>query len=672
MTTWSATTFARGLGALRAFAESEPELSARARADFPESWDPEEFPEMDPAFEAWLLHGREDVEGRTAADRRLLKEGAHLPRAERALLAALAASWCSVFEVEEVRFGAGLRLRDLLLDEVLEVREKSLTAQVMAHDVVVVWVMPVEDHLELVGSAVLIPLPLREQFVAAARQEHTRLPPIREVTGRRRQARRLAPFLFRHLLELLASAPPPPELLPSFMAPRRRAFQDAASRKPRRSSGKEEALEPGSAYVFKMGPIDTNLDGRASIYVAATSDGELIPPVVGRKDLEGLTELAHQLEGRKRYCESRLARAGASLGFTSRRMPSALAKLRAVLAVQSYWGPEAPADLAPELLDLLLESAAELIRAEPWERWTNEEVFPVHLEGSMRGTRELSVLGGGESEFGFALFDRPGSVERLALSGPFGEKVDVLVPDSLGLTLEDEPSWAVKSVQQVTGLPFVPEVIRVERNTPRAATEEEVLVAAAVTRALASARPEEREARAELRVGDLHVRVRLEVPLPLLSGEYAGKALPAKGSRWHPTPTMQPLHKLPTRKVSETLLEFARPLLEDAAYSDDMQDELFVILALAMSAWNAVVQDTWEPEKGWVERARATLLRMPKGEREQMTRDFELLVERKRRHFADDPRVFDALDVVVHRKGDLGVRLMGMVTPGAWDEFLGM
>jgi hypothetical protein len=673
MTTWSPTFFARGLASLRAFAESEPELSALARADFPPSWDSEAFPELGVAVEAWRLHGREDAEGRTAADRRLSKEGSRLSRAERALLAALGASWCSVFEVEEVRLGEGLRLRDLLLDEVLEVRERSLTVQVEEEDVVVLWVMPVKDHLELVASAVLVPPARRGELVAAARQQLTRLPPGAD--GHRR-VRRLAPLLFRRVMEWQqeqrSAEPPLTDLSELLTPPRRRAFLDAARRRPRRSAAKEAPLEPGSAYVFKLGPIETRMDGYASLYVAATSEGEVLPPVLGRKDVEGLTELSRQLGGRKRYCERRLVRVGAALGFTARPMPAALARLRAGLALQAYWGPEKPEALHLDLMDLLLESAVALIRAGPWDLWTDEEIFPVHLEGSAPGTRELSVLGAGENEYGFVLFDRPGSMERLALTGPFGKKVDLLVPDSLGLTLEDEPPWAVKAVQEVTALPFLPEVIRFQRNMPRPATAEEVLVAAVVARALASARPEAREAQAELRAGDLRVRARLEVPLPLLSGRYVGPPLPPRDSGWRPTPSRPPRREVPTRKVSETLLAFAEPLLEDARGEEDPQEALFLILALAMSAWNAVVQDTWEAEKGQVERARATLRRMPKGDREQMTRAFEQLVQRKRRHFADDPRVFDALDVVVHHKGDLTVRLVGVVTPGAWEEFLGV
>ncbi|AEI63619.1 hypothetical protein [Corallococcus macrosporus] len=900
MATWSQTAFDRGLASLRAFANAEPELSASARADFPATWDEQRFPWMNAGLMAWTLHGREDAEGHTAADRQRLKEGKHLSRAERGLLAALAASWCSVFEVEEVRLGQGLRLRDLVLDEVLEVRERSLTTQVTRHDLVAGWVMPAEDHLELLGAIMAVPRSLRQHVVIAARQAFAALqPPAEDVAGRRRQARRLAPLLFTRVLELFtadqpllnadgeplrlctarfhvrhpakvearlrqherflregegryiwegpapvspvsdpvvwgiltmkgesltldthsaqrlekgkavlaellgaeaeheedtlgpvqstqgapgpslpAGAPPeladtlaeliaqraraelvrgvpawggksasdlvrtpegrarvlewlkdwesqtshfssaadplwddlyaelglsrderipltqvytakePPRLepvraelttteLPGYPEapfleplPPPRAFQEAARRKPRRKAPAPE-LEPGSLYAFKLGPIDVGVDGRTNVYVAMTSEGEALPPVTGRRDAEGLEALAKGHAGRKRYCESRLARAGAARGFAARPMPDSVNQFRAAMALQMHWASAEPgAMVMPEVTEALLGATAALIRAEPWEEWTNDEVFTVHLEGAVRGTRELSVMGEGGSEFGFALFDRAGSVDRMSRSGLPGGNVDVLIPDSLGVTLDDAPEWVAKAVKDVTGLPFVPDVLRIQRNTPRQGNAEELVLAAAVARALALARPEEPEVDATLKVGDLQVRARLEVPLPLLTGRYVGKLdLLALASR-QPRVKRAPRRKLPEQKVSAALLKFAEPILDGVDESEDPQAELFTCLALALSAWNAVVQDTWEPGKGWVERARATIKRMPRDVRELMLRDFDVLVERKRRQFADDPRLLDALDVV-RRPGDLGIRLVGVVTPGAWPEFLG-
>ncbi|MCP3165989.1 hypothetical protein [Myxococcus qinghaiensis] len=679
MTTWTAHAFARGLAALRQFAQAEPEATRLARADFPKHWDPIRFPWMETSLLAWTLHGREDAEGHTAADRQLLTAGTHLSRAERSILQALAASWCSIFEVQDVQLGKSLRLRDLLLDEVLEFREQSLTFQVVPGDVFVTWAMPAGDHLELTGGTVVIAESQHPLLLDSVRRELGTLPPLEDLAGRRRQVRRRGPFLFRRVMELISEEAPSFDeeeamaFAESLLPPRRRAFQDFAGQRPRkRRSASKGELEEGSAYVFKLGPIDTAQDGGVSFYMAVEAGGFVLPPECVKRDVDGLAALARVLKGRKVYCESRLSRAGAAFGFVSRPTPPSIVSLRAHLAVQSYWIPRKAQRVPPDDMEAFLLATAALIREAPWETWTNGELFTVTLEGSVKGTRELSVMGNGGAEFGFSLFDRMGSADRVARSSTAVPGVDMLIPDTLGLTLDDTPAWASKAIQQHTGVPFVPDLLRVRRNKLLPGDVEDVRVSTAIALALAEARPEDATTEVELRLGDFHLRVKLEVPLPLLTGFYVGKLDLASLPLHPPKASGKASRKLPQRKVSETLLDFARPLLEDIESSERPQEELFTVLALALSAWNAVVQDTWEPEKGWVERARATLRRMPRENGELMEKDFELLVERKKqRDFADDPRLLTGLDVVIRHKGELGVQLIGVVTPGAWKEFFG-
>ncbi|MCP3102539.1 hypothetical protein LZ198_27060 [Myxococcus sp. K15C18031901] len=675
MTTWTARAFSQGLATLAAFAESSPEEDRQARDDFPEDWDPHRFPWLDASLLAWRLHGREDAEGLTAAARRLRQQGKHLSRAERLMLQALADSWCSVFEILEVRLNQGLRLRDLLLDEVLEVRERSLTTQVEPGDVMLTWAMPVEDHLELTGGTVpVLPSHLRPLLDVARRELGTR-PPSAEPSERRRRLRRLAPLLFRERMALSEGPPLPSSLeelldtLPEELleAPRRRAFQDAALKRPRKTSRSNAELEPGAAYVFKLGPIDTRQDGRFSFYMGVPAEGPIPPPATAKRDAEGVAAVARELKGLTLYGESRLARAGQGVGLVARPMPASVSSIRAALALHLHWGAMAPKNIPPEAIHALLMAITGLIRAAPWDLWNNEEVFPLSLSGALQGTREVSVLGGGGQEVGFVVFDRAGAMERMAGLVDLPSHVDKLIPDSLGLTLEDEPAWVAKCVQDVTGLAFVPDLLRMHRNAPRPATSEEVLLTTAVALALAKARPEEKD----VELLEQGARVHAEIPLPLLTGHYVGKVPLEDVVEAIPLRLGKVKKKLPPGKVSETLLDFAKGLTEQVHFSPDPQEELFTILALALSAWNAVVQDTWEPHKGWVERARATLRRLPEADREPMTRDFEMLVARKRRHFADDPRLLTRLDVVVRRGGELGVQVVGLLAPGAWSEYLG-
>ena len=61
-------------------------------------------------------------------------------------------------------------------------------------------------------------------------------------------------------------------------------------------------------YAIKLGPIETG-EGRVNAYVGFTETCAL-PPILSRRDEEGLEQLAQQAQGRELRCERSLARVG--------------------------------------------------------------------------------------------------------------------------------------------------------------------------------------------------------------------------------------------------------------------------------------------------------------------------------------------------------------------------
>src|SRR6266481_4499279 len=61
-------------------------------------------------------------------------------------------------------------------------------------------------------------------------------------------------------------------------------------------------------YAIKLGPIETG-EGRVNAYVGFTETCAL-PPILSRRDEEGLEQLAQQALGRELRCERSLARVG--------------------------------------------------------------------------------------------------------------------------------------------------------------------------------------------------------------------------------------------------------------------------------------------------------------------------------------------------------------------------
>jgi hypothetical protein len=89
---------------------------------------------------------------------------------------------------------------------------------------------------------------------------------------------------------------------------------------------------------------------------------------------------------------------------------------------------------------------------------------------------------------------------------------------------------------------------------------------------------------------------------------------------------------VPKRKISETLLEFAEPLIEELG-DDPNKSELESVLGLACGIWNACVVDDWHGTTQNVDTMRAKAKEIPN---EGVL--IEVLIERKQKHYGEDSR----------------------------------
>lgn len=120
---------------------------------------------------------------------------------------------------------------------------------------------------------------------------------------------------------------------------------------------------------------------------------------------------------------------------------------------------------------------------------------------------------------------------------------------------------------------------------------------------------------------------------------------------------------VPERKISETLLLFAEPLLREAD-ADTTDEQLHSALKVAILAWNAVAMAGWGVGRDYLAEARAALRAGGVS-----PAPFDALVARRRQLFADDPRAVGEWEV--RREPDGGFRLrasahlpMGYSEPG--------
>jgi len=136
---------------LRSFALGETDLSREvaARLGNGTPWDPS-------IAIAYLHHGHRSADGDRVIERFIAARGRMLSAGEAAAIVALQRARASLFEVEAVRIGVGLDLRDAVSGETLHVRDVTGSAQLREHDALFAWVMAFPDHHELTGAAFVV------------------------------------------------------------------------------------------------------------------------------------------------------------------------------------------------------------------------------------------------------------------------------------------------------------------------------------------------------------------------------------------------------------------------------------------------------------------------------------------------------------------------------------
>jgi hypothetical protein len=118
----------------------------------------EDEPEWLDSFAAAYVHlGYRDGDCQRLIDQVLSKHAAGLPPREVAALVALQQAWASLFEVAAVQQGSGLELRDLMSGETIRVREVTASAELRRLDVILAWIISVDDHYELSGAMCRLP-----------------------------------------------------------------------------------------------------------------------------------------------------------------------------------------------------------------------------------------------------------------------------------------------------------------------------------------------------------------------------------------------------------------------------------------------------------------------------------------------------------------------------------
>lgn len=239
-------------------------------------------------------------------------------------------------------------------------------------------------------------------------------------------------------------------------------------------------------YAFKLGPIHTG-DGETTGFFAMTEDRAL-EPRFGRA-ATALREFAQLGAGAELRCEASLAKVGKPFGFVAASAPEWAAEPRALLAFGLALGGAAPAPNGP-IVDFL-DATAAFIRAAPWRYWDNGHVIDVCVTRDAKSTAyEGCIMGAGGLEFGLALYPEKGSIARL---NRIRSPRDARKIESIAVTMDDEPAWAVAALEEAFGLDGVPVPIRLAKGRSGPARPDDLATLVIAMRAIAELRPTARD-----------------------------------------------------------------------------------------------------------------------------------------------------------------------------------
>ncbi len=114
----------------------------------------------------------------------------------------------------------------------------------------------------------------------------------------------------------------------------------------------------------------------------------------------------------------------------------------------------------------------------------SDVAIEVVVSGAVRASFEGAVLGAAGETYGLALYPRTGSVAKVAAAVDAGRPHVAAEVESVSLTYEDSPAFAVRAIEAWCGLPMVPIAFGMRRGRPRPIEADDALALAVTLHAM--------------------------------------------------------------------------------------------------------------------------------------------------------------------------------------------
>lgn len=232
----------------------------------------------------------------------------------------------------------------------------------------------------------------------------------------------------------------------------------------------------GVFYAFKIGSLPTGA-GPLDLYVGMR-DGWMAPPVSNVTAAQAMRQLAEYGEGYELQCEPRLAKAGKRHGFEPADAPEWAATVRCGLSLCMALGPSMGPDCMLPAAELA-KASAKFLKGAPWQHWHSDLPMKFAVSGLVERTFEGCIMGSGGSEYGIALYEEPGAMEKLVRLHEAGQQKQAAQMKCIAITFDAAPQFAHDVLLEVIGVPVLPVPTRVERGKMGPPSAIEILTLAA-------------------------------------------------------------------------------------------------------------------------------------------------------------------------------------------------
>jgi len=257
--------------------------------------------------------------------------------------------------------------------------------------------------------------------------------------------------------------------------------------------------------VFKIGPLHTHAGTEFAYFVYPGKEGKQV--FFGSNDRTSLAHILASYSSDSLVCEPQLLAACAEFRIGTRELTPDEANHLGVMAFDLALPHVFSGGVKSASIYQLATSSAFFFKHSPWTTPLSRDTISVALTGSIKRRLYARILGGMSGTPGLALYPSPESMQQMIGLFENQQMERASNIDTLGITLEDGPDYAVDAMQRAYELPKLPVPLRLEAGTRVRVDDLAILTLAAVLRAVASLAPAAGEAHSEVGVDNWKVSV---------------------------------------------------------------------------------------------------------------------------------------------------------------------